>query len=104
MSEIKFIDNGYTIPLTLEVKVGELSVTYVAITGGYEFTAWTANEDKAFNAVKKIVNQIVKERSGHEHFISYKTQTLKVVECSDRYGYTIVEWKFYVTDSLCKRF
>lgn len=33
MSEIKFVTNGYKIPLTLEVEVDGISVTYIGMTG-----------------------------------------------------------------------
>lgn len=99
MSEIKFVTNRYKIPLTLEVEVDGISVTYIGMTGGFEFTAWTADREKAFDAVKKIVDEIIRERSDHKHFVSWRTESLEVVENDDRYGYTQIEWKYYVRDS-----
>ena len=99
MSEIKFVTNGYKIPLCLDVEVDGVSVTYIAITGGFEFTAWTADREKAFDAVKNIVDEIIRERSDNKHCVSWRTESLEVVEHADRYGYTTVEWKFYVRDS-----
>jgi len=99
MSEIKFVTNGYKIPLGLEVAVDGISVTYTKMTGGYEFTAWTANKDKALEAVNQIVDEIIRERSDYKHFVSWRTESLEVVGNDDRYGYTMIEWKFYVRDS-----
>jgi len=75
MSEIKFVTNGYKIPLVL------------------------ANRDKALEVVKQIVDEIIRERSDYKHFVSWRTESLEVVQNDDRYGHTIVEWKFYVRDS-----
>lgn len=99
MSEIKFVTNGYKIPLVLEVEVDGIWVTYVGITGGFEFTAWTADREKAFDAVKKIVDEIIRERSDHKHCVSWRTEKLEVIDTDDRCGYTTVEWVFYVRDS-----
>lgn len=101
MSDIEFITNGYKIPLCLEVKVDGVSVTYSGCgKGGYiEFTAWTADREKAFDAVKKIVYEIIRERSDYKHFVSWRTESLEVVEHADRYGYTRIEWKYYLRDS-----
>ena len=99
MSEIKFVTNGYKIPLVLNVTVDGISVTYTKITGGYEFTAWTANRDKALEVVNQIVDEIIRERSDYKHFVSWRTESLEVVEHSERYGCTRIEWKFYVRDS-----
>lgn len=99
MSEIKFVTNGYKIPLTLEVEVDDISVTYISMTGGFEFTAWTEDKEKALDAVKKIVDEIIRERSDPKHLVSWRTESLEVVEHIARYGYTTVEWKFYKRDS-----
>jgi hypothetical protein len=99
MSEIKFVTNGYKIPLTLEVEVDGIRVTYTGITGGFEFRAWTADREKAFNAVKKIVDAIIRERSDYKHFVSWRTESLEVVGHDARYGYALIEWKYYVRDS-----
>lgn len=99
MSEIKFVTNGYKIPLVLEVAVDGTAVTYAKMTGGYEFTAWTANRDKALEVVNQIVDEIIRERSDYKHFVSWRTESLEVVQNDDRYGYTLIEWKFYVRDS-----
>ena len=99
MSEIKFVTNGYKIPLCLEVEVDGVSVTYIAITGGFEFTAWTADKEKAFDAVKKIVDEIIRERSDYKHCVSWRTEKLEVIDTDERYGYTTVEWVYYVRDS-----
>lgn len=99
MNDIKFTTNGYKIPLTLEVEVDGISVTYTVMTGGFEFTAWTADREKAFNAVKKIVDEIIRERSDYKHCVSWRTEKLEVIDTDERYGYTTVEWVYYVRDS-----
>lgn len=99
MSEIKFVTKGYKIPLCLEVEVDGVSVTYVATNGRIEFTAWTANRDKALEVVNRIVDEIIRERSDYKHLVSWRTESFEVIEHAARYGYTMIEWKFYVRDS-----
>lgn len=99
MSEIKFVTNGYKIPLCLEVEVDGIAVTYVGITGGFEFTAWSKDAEKAKAAIEKIVEQIIRERSDYRHSVSWRTEKLEVIDTDERYGYTTVEWVYYVRDS-----
>lgn len=101
MSDIEFITDGYKVPLCLEVKVDGVSVTYKRYgeDSCFVFTAWTADREKALDVVKKIVDEIIRERSDYKHFVSWRTESLEVVEHSERYGCTRIEWKFYVRDS-----
>lgn len=99
MSEIKFVTKGYKIPLVLEVEVDGISVTYDSIKDGIEFSVWTADKNKALEVVNRIVDEIICERSDYKHFVSWRTESLEVVENDDRYGYTFIEWKYYVRDS-----
>lgn len=99
MNDIKFTTNGYKIPLTLEVEVDGISVTYDSIKGGIEFSVWTANRDKALEVVNRIVDEIIRERSDYKHCVSWRTEKLEVIDTDERYGYTTVEWVYYVRDS-----
>lgn len=101
MSEIKFVTKGYKIPLVLEVEVDGISVTYSehGKGGRIEFTAWTADWKRAFDAVKEIVDEIIRERSDYKHGVSWRTERLVVIDTADRYGYTQIEWDYYVRDS-----
>ena len=101
MSEIKFVTNGYKIPLCLEVEVDGVSVTYSRYgrSDVFYFTAWTADTEKAKTVVEKIVEQIIRERSDYKHSVSWRTEKLEVIDTDERYGYTTVEWEYYVRDS-----
>ena len=102
MSDIEFITKGYKVPFCLEVKVDGVSVTYRRYDGKdgcFEFTAWTKDAEKAKAVVEKIVNQIISERSDYKHFVSWRTEKLEVIDTDERYGYTTVEWVYYVRDS-----
>ena len=101
MSDIEFITKGYKIPLCLEVKVDGVYVTYGRFGEDdcFEFTAWTADTEKAKTVVEKIVEQIIRERSDYKHSVSWRTEKLEVIDTDERYGYTTVEWEYYVRDS-----
>ena len=104
MSDIEFITEGYKIPLCLELKVDGVSVTYSrhdydGMDGCFEFTAWTMDAEKAKAVVEKIVEQIIRERSDYKHGVSWRTEMLEVIDTNERYGYTTVEWVYYVRDS-----
>ena len=100
MSEIKFVTR-YKIPLHLEVKVDGVSVTYFRYGNDdcFYFSAWTKDVEKAKAVVEKIVEQIIRERSDYKHGVSWRTKTLEVTDTDERYGYTTVEWKYYVRDA-----
>ena len=102
MSDIEFITKGYKVPLCLEVKVDGVSVTYRRCDDReycFVFTAWTKDAEKAKAVVEKIVEQIIRERSDYKHCVSWRTEKLEVIGTSERYGYTTVEWVYYVRDS-----
>lgn len=101
MSEIKFVTNGYKVPLCLEVEVDGVSVTYGRFGEDdcFEFTAWTGDAEKGKAVVEKIVEQIIRERSDYKHGVSLRTEKLEVIDTNERYGYTTVEWAYYVRDS-----
>jgi hypothetical protein len=101
MSDIEFITNGYKIPLCLEVKVDGVSVTYLRYGSDncFYFTVWTTDAEKAKAVVEKIVEQIIRERSDYKHFVSWRTESLKVIDTDERYGYITLEWVYYVRDS-----
>ena len=101
MSDIEFITKGYKVPLCLELKVDGVSVTYRESSKEdcFVFTAWTKDAEKAKTVVEKIVEQIIRERSDYKHCVSWRTEKLEVIDTNERYGYTTVEWVYYVRDS-----
>lgn len=100
MSDIKFfIPKGQTIPTVLELRVDDVSVTYGRINGGFEFCVWIEDRDKAVEIVEEIVAKIKSEHDDPQHFVTWRTVSIDVLEVSERYGYVLIWWKFYVRDA-----
>jgi hypothetical protein len=100
MSDIKFfIPKGQTIPIVLELKVDDVSVTYERIEGGFEFWVWVGDRGKAVEIVEEIVAKIKSEHDDPKHFVTWRTTSIDVLEVSERYGYVRIWWKFYIRDA-----
>lgn len=100
-SDIEVVTDRCKIPISLELKVDGVYVTYSGYgkDSCFVFTAWTKDAEKAKAVVEKIVEQIIRERSDYKHYVSWRTEKLEVIGTSERYGYTTVEWVYYVRDS-----
>lgn len=100
MSNIKFcIPKGVTIPLVLRLDVDGIEVTYRHEVGGYEFTVWLADKEKAAGIVREIVKQIKLEHDDLKHGVTLVTTSLEIVAVNERYGYVCIIWKYRIRDT-----
>lgn len=97
MSDIKFITNGYKVPLILKLEVDGTNVTYRQADGAIHFTVWIGDAEKALSIVNEIIKQIKLEHDDAKHGVSWRTLAIEITAETD--WYTCAVWKYYVRDA-----
>lgn len=95
-----YMPKGETIPTDLMLKVDGNQIKYERVKNGFLFKTLIDDEEKAFEIVREIVEQIKTEHDEPEHGVSWRTVSLSVVPQEEWcWVGTWVKWEYRVRDS-----